>query len=88
MLLKFPTFLLEGERERERESDSGGYLLPSTGISYGSKYALGIFYRSKYRAYATTAISKLFENLCLQSLALTKVSFNDFPLRYDSMSGS
>ena len=44
----------EGEREREREgvregeSDSGGYLLSSTGISYGSKYALGIFYRSKY----------------------------------------
>ena len=36
------------ERERERESDSGGYLLPSTGISYGSKYPLGIFYRSKY----------------------------------------
>ena len=36
------------ERERERESDPGGYLLPSTGISYGSKYALGIFYRSKY----------------------------------------
>ena len=34
--------------ERERKSDSGGYLLPSTGIFYGSKYALGIFYRSKY----------------------------------------
>ena len=30
----------------------------------------------------------LFGNLCLQSLALTKVSFNDFPLRYDSMGGS
>ena len=34
-----------------------------------------------WRAYATSAIRKLFENLCLQSLALTKVSFNDFPLR-------
>ena len=31
------------------------------------------------------AIRKLFENVCLQSLALTKVTFNDFPLRYDSM---
>ena len=41
-----------------------------------------------WRAYATPAIRKLFENLCLQSLALTKVSFNDFPLRYDSMGGS
>ena len=33
-------------------------------------------------------IRKLFENLCLQSLALTKVSFNDSPLQYDSMGGS
>ena len=38
-----------------------------------------------WRAYGTPAIRKLFENLCLQSLALTKVSFIDFPLRYDSM---
>ena len=41
-----------------------------------------------WRAYATPAIRKLFENVCLQSLALTKVSFNDFPLRYDRMGGS
>ena len=41
-----------------------------------------------WQAYATPAIRKLFGNLCLQSLALTKVSFNDFPLRYDSMGGS
>ena len=38
----------EARREREGESDSGGYLLSSTGNSYGSKYALGIFYGSKY----------------------------------------
>ena len=30
------------------KSDSAGYLLPSTGISYSSKYAAGIFYRSNY----------------------------------------
>ena len=41
-----------------------------------------------WRAYATPAIRKWFENLCLQSLALTKMSFNDFLLRYDSMGGS
>ena len=41
-----------------------------------------------WRACATPAIRKRFENLCLQSLALTKMSFNDFPLRYDSMGGS
>ena len=36
-----------------------------------------------WRAYTTTAICKQFENPCLQSLALTKLSFRDFPLRYD-----
>ena len=41
-----------------------------------------------WRACATPAIRKWFENVCLQSLALTKVSFNDFPLRCDSMGGS
>ena len=41
-----------------------------------------------WRAYATPAIRKRFRNLCLQSLALTKVSFNEFLLRYDSMGGS
>ena len=41
-----------------------------------------------WQAYATPAIRKRFGNLCLQSLALTKVSFNEFPLRYDSMGGS
>ena len=41
-----------------------------------------------WRAYATPAIHRLFGNLCPQSLALIKVSFNDFSLRYDSMGGS
>ena len=44
--------------------------------------------KKSWRACATPAIRKRFENLCLQSLALTKMSFNDFPLRYDSMGGS
>ena len=38
-----------------------------------------------WQACVIPAIRKLFENVCLQSLALTKVSFNDFRLRYDSM---
>ena len=61
---------------------------------FQSYVGTNIFGRTKvvvkkcWQAYATPAISKLFGNLCLQSLALTKVSFNDFPLWYDSIGGS
>ena len=41
-----------------------------------------------WRVYATPAIRKQFENLCLQSLALPKLSSRDFPLWYDSKGGS
>ena len=57
----------------------------------GNKLKIAVV-KKCWQACVIPAIRKLFENVCLQSLALTKVSFNHFPLRYDrgddSMGGS
>ena len=69
-------------------------LLITRAKSQGQTTALQVAQRSMngvkkcWRTWATPANRKRFENLCLQILVLTKVSFNDFPLRYDSMDGS
>ena len=62
--------------------------LASDGLGNSGNKLKDVMAKKCWRAYATPAIRKVFEKLCLQSWALTKVSFNDFPLQYDSMGGS
>ena len=82
---KFEVEILSRDYERTLTSDIGDSVCFAR---ENSSCEVDGVVKKCWRAYATPAIRKLFRNLCLQSLALTKVSFNDFPLRYDSMGGS